>query len=74
MKVTDKEHTEVLLQLGFSEEDFDRLKDAADDDIDDETLCVICFEGPREAVFTNCGHMKTCMTCASQLKTCTNGK
>eukprot|EP01096_Ripella_sp_DP13-Kostka_P011876 TRINITY_DN4883_c0_g4_i1.p1 TRINITY_DN4883_c0_g4~~TRINITY_DN4883_c0_g4_i1.p1 ORF type:complete len:205 (+),score=54.05 TRINITY_DN4883_c0_g4_i1:136-750(+) len=33
----------------------------------DDDLCIICMDGPKEAVFFRCGHVATCMECASHL-------
>ncbi len=33
-------------------------------DEDDESKCVICFSGPRDAVLLECGHGGLCYACA----------
>ena len=37
---------------------------------EDEDLCVVCLEGPREVFFFPCGHRHTCAECAELVKDC----
>ena len=57
---SDAEHKECLDEIGVSKQQFESLKDYSEE-VDEDDLCVICMEGKCEAVFMDCGHMKTCM-------------
>ena len=37
------------------------------DDLEDTTLCILCYEEPRDVVFTGCGHLLSCGDCADKL-------
>ncbi len=38
--------------------------------LDDDSLCKICFENPMDSVLIPCGHIISCVSCASALKEC----
>lgn len=35
-----------------------------------ERLCRICWDGPAEAAFYDCGHVVACLVCAREVQTC----
>mmetsp|Transcript_25296 Transcript_25296/g.81815 ORF Transcript_25296/g.81815 Transcript_25296/m.81815 type:complete len:338 (+) Transcript_25296:1145-2158(+) len=37
------------------------------DDLDNTTLCILCYDKPRDVVFTGCGHLLSCGDCADKL-------
>ena len=42
-------------------------QDAEEDPINLDKKCIVCVDNPREAVFVPCGHLVSCLTCASNL-------
>ena len=40
------------------------------DGMDQDMLCVICLERPRDIVILNCGHVCACRECSEQLENC----
>lgn len=68
-KFTDAQHEKVLKSLGKTLSDWEKLKEF-EEEINEDELCIICFDEKRDACFVNCGHMKTCMTCAESLDKC----
>lgn len=40
------------------------------DKLDEDHLCCICYLKKAEIVFIPCGHLVTCASCTSSLKTC----
>ena len=36
-------------------------------DVDDDAVCVICFDNPPDSVFMPCGHAGICYECAVDL-------
>jgi len=38
-----------------------------EDELEDATMCTLCSENRREIVFTGCGHLLSCSSCADAL-------
>eukprot|EP01095_Lingulamoeba_sp_RSL-Kostka_P011084 TRINITY_DN4137_c0_g2_i1.p1 TRINITY_DN4137_c0_g2~~TRINITY_DN4137_c0_g2_i1.p1 ORF type:complete len:443 (-),score=84.61 TRINITY_DN4137_c0_g2_i1:136-1464(-) len=36
----------------------------------EEDLCVVCMDAPKESIFLECAHFATCKNCASKMKVC----
>ena len=34
------------------------------DELENATMCALCFERPRDIVFSGCGHFLSCSECA----------
>lgn len=47
-----------------------RIANSLLEDHGDDTLCVICFERPREIITTPCGHYYHCNVCANKIERC----
>ncbi len=60
-------------QSSFDKEDmnvfYKRSMSAGDTD-DDNKLCVVCFEYPKECAIIPCGHLCVCLICANKLQHC----
>jgi len=37
---------------------------SSDSDIEDENMCIVCFENKKDTVFYKCGHLACCNACA----------
>jgi hypothetical protein len=43
-----------------------------EEDIDENQLCVVCLENPREEVLVPCGHWVMCSECCAEIKSSSN--
>jgi hypothetical protein len=43
-------------------------------DSDDDKICCVCMDAPREAALVPCGHLALCLQCAMQLKAAAHAK
>lgn len=64
-KMNEKDHKEILQKLGYSEEEFDKLK-SFDDVTSNEDECVVCYEPPKDHMVIPCNHVCLCPECAEE--------
>lgn len=66
-KIDQTDHLNVIKELGYEEETFDKLK-TYDDVQTNNDECIVCYEPPRDHMLIPCHHVCLCAECAEGYK------
>ena len=65
MQISKEDHIVTINALGYTTNEFEKLKNWNDSGANYDEDCIICYDKPKEMMFTPCNHICICKGCAS---------